>query len=243
MDLTTIWFWAIAFFWTGYFVLEGFDFGVGMLSSILGRDEQERGGLLSTIGPVWDGNEVWLVVAGGAMFAAFPGWYAEVTSSNYLALVAILVALIVRGVALEYRGKRDEPHWRRNCELAVAVASAVPPFLWGLVLTGSVVVGFAMLGFCLLHGWTFLRLKTAGTLRERLGPSGADGLGFVATTLAIAAFTAGIFAELYDPAAMAELASSAYGLRVLSWAALLFVPLVIVYQGWSYWVFRQRVRA
>jgi cytochrome bd ubiquinol oxidase subunit II len=243
MELSTLWFWLIAFFWTGYFVLEGFDFGVGMLSAVLGRDERERGQLLSTIGPVWDGNEVWLVVAGGAMFAAFPGWYAELTSANYLALLAILVALIVRGVALEYRSKRDEPHWRRNCDVAVAAGSAVPPFLWGVVLSGSFVVGLLLLALCLLHGWTFLRLRTAGALRERLGPAGADGLGFVATTVAIAAFTAGLFVVTYDPEFVARLASPEYGLRVLSWAALLCVPLVIAYQGWSYWVFRQRVRA
>ncbi|GAB3425734.1 cytochrome d ubiquinol oxidase subunit II [Flindersiella endophytica] len=243
MELTTLWFGLIAFFWTAYFVLEGFDFGVGMLSALLGRDERERGALLSTIGPVWDGNEVWLVVAGGAMFAAFPGWYAELTSSNYLALLAILVALIVRGVALEYRGKRDEPHWRRNCDLAVAVSSAVPPFLWGLVLSGSVLVGLVLLAFCLLHGWTFLRLRTGGPLRERLGRRGAEGPAFAATTVAIAAFTAGLFAVLYDPEFVEQLASPAYGLRVLSWAALFCVPMVIAYQGWSYWVFRKRVHA
>lgn len=244
MELDTLWFWLIAFLWTGYFVLEGFDFGVGVLAGVLGRDEAERGALLSTIGPFWDGNEVWLVVAGGAMFAAFPGWYADLTSANYLYLVAILAALIVRGVALEYRGKRSDARWRARCDIGVAVGSALPPLLWGVVLTGSVFVGLVLLALSLLHGLAFLRLRTTGGLRDRLGaPASNEGWVFAGSTLAIAAFVVGLFVVRYDPIFVAETASSPYGLRVLTWAAALCLPAVLAYQGWSYWVFRQRVRA
>src|SRR4051812_10142941 len=119
MTLPTVWFCLIAFLWTGYLVLDGFDFGVGMLLSHLGGDQPGRRVLLATIGPVWDGNEVWLVVAAGATFAAFPDWYAPLPSGFYLPLLAILVALICRGVALEYRGKRPEPRWRARCDAAI----------------------------------------------------------------------------------------------------------------------------
>lgn len=244
MELDTLWFCLVAFLWTGYFVLEGFDFGVGVLAGVLGRDESERGALLSTIGPFWDGNEVWLVVAGGAMFAAFPAWYAELTSANYLYLVAILAALIIRGVALEYRGKRSEPLWRARCDLAVTISSTLPPLLWGVVLTGSTLVGLALLAGSLLHGWAFLRLRTTGPLRDRLGRrTGNDGWVFAGTTVAIAVFVIGLFVVLHDPALVTSTAASSYGLRVLTWAAALCLPLVMAYQAWSYWVFRQRVHA
>jgi cytochrome d ubiquinol oxidase subunit II len=107
MALTDIWFLLIAVLWTGYFVLEGFDFGVGTLLPLVGRRENDRRVAINTIGPVWDGNEVWLLVAGGATFAAFPEWYASLFSGFYLALLLILVALILRGVAFEFRGKID----------------------------------------------------------------------------------------------------------------------------------------
>ena len=123
MELTDIWFVLIAVLWIGYFVLEGFDFGVGMLLPVLGRDETDRRVMINTIGPVWDGNEVWLIVAGGATFAAFPEWYARLFSGFYLALLLILVALIVRGVAFEYRGKVDDDRWRRRWDLAIIVGS------------------------------------------------------------------------------------------------------------------------
>src|SRR5881398_4094576 len=119
MATTTVWFIVIAFFWTGYFVLEGFDFGVGMLLPVLGRDDTERRVLINTIGPVWDGNEVWVLVAGGATFAAFPEWYATLFSGFYLPLLLILVALILRGVAFEFRGKIDSDRWRRNWDIAI----------------------------------------------------------------------------------------------------------------------------
>jgi cytochrome d ubiquinol oxidase subunit II len=131
MELTTVWFCLIAVLWIGYFVLEGFDFGVGMLLPVLSRSETERRVVINTIGPVWDGNEVWVLVAGGATFAAFPEWYATLFSGFYLPLLLILVALIVRGLAFEYRAKRDEPSWRARWDQAIFFGSLVPAFLWG----------------------------------------------------------------------------------------------------------------
>src|SRR3954447_23245175 len=158
--MTDIWFWLIALLWTGYFVLEGFDFGVGILLPFLGRDETSRRVVLNTIGPVWDGNEVWLLVAGGATFAAFPEWYASLFSGFYLPLLLILVALIVRGVAFEYRGKVDDDRWRKRWDVAIFVGSALPALLWGVAFANIVrgvpidadkeyVVGF----FNLLNGY------------------------------------------------------------------------------------------
>src|SRR3954447_16146972 len=121
MQLTTVWFALIAILWAGYFLLEGFDFGVGILLPVLARDNRQRRLLINTIGPVWDGNEVWLLVAGGATFAAFPEWYATLFSGFYLPLLLILVALIIRGVAFEYRGKRDDAQWRSRWDRAIFV--------------------------------------------------------------------------------------------------------------------------
>ncbi|MFR9802440.1 cytochrome d ubiquinol oxidase subunit II [Pseudonocardia sp. RS010] len=191
MDLTTVWFLLIAVLWTGYFVLEGFDFGVGMLLPVVSRDETDRRVALGTIGPVWDGNEVWLLVAGGATFAAFPEWYASLFSGFYLALLLILVALILRGMALEYRGKIDDDTWRRRWDAAIVGGSLVPALLWGVAF-GNIVRGvpldadheytgtfftllnpFALLGgvttvlLFALHGAVFLALKTTGEVRTR----------------------------------------------------------------------------
>ena len=191
MALTDIWFLLIAVLWTGYFVLEGFDFGVGMLLRVLGRDDTDRRVLINTIGPVWDGNEVWLIVAGGAMFAAFPAWYAGLFSAAYLPLLLVLLALIGRGVAFEYRGKVDSERWRRTWDRVIVAGSWVPPLGVGLILATTVLglpldaegnrVGSAfaavrwdtLLGavaiaaFSLAHGAAFLTLKTSGELRER----------------------------------------------------------------------------
>ncbi len=191
MSLQNLWFLLIAVLWCGYFVLEGFDFGVGALLHVLGRDERERGVLLRTIGPVWDGNEVWLLVAGGATFAAFPQWYATLFSGFYLALLLILVALIVRILAIEYRNKEADPVWRRRWDLAHTVSAALPALLWGVAF-GNIVRGvpidaahnftgsfftllnpYALLGGLTtltvfsLHGAVFLALKTTGELRDR----------------------------------------------------------------------------
>jgi len=179
MELTTLWFLIIALLWTGYFVLEGFDFGVGMLLRVVSRDETDRRVALGTIGPVWDGNEVWLLVAGGATFAAFPEWYASLFSGFYLALLVLLVALILRGTALEYRGKIDDARWRRRWDLAIVGGSFVPALLWGVAFADIVrgvpldanheFVGtfWSLLNPFALHGAVFLALKTTGEVRTR----------------------------------------------------------------------------
>ena len=132
--LVPFWFIVIAVLWTGFFILEGFDFGVGMLHSVVGQDDPGRRAAINTIGPLWDGNEVWLIVAGASMFAAFPGWYATMFSGLYLAMVLLLMSLIIRGVAFEYRGKRDAAHWRRTWDVALTVGSLLAPLLIGIAL-------------------------------------------------------------------------------------------------------------
>src|SRR6476646_3915444 len=134
MELTTVWFILIAVLWVGYFTLEGFDFGVGMLLPVLARDDRERRTMINTIGPVWDGNEVWLLTAGGATFAAFPFWYASLFSALYLPLLLVLVALIFRAVAFEYRGKVDTDRWRNTWDWAIAVGSFLAAFGVGAAL-------------------------------------------------------------------------------------------------------------
>jgi cytochrome bd ubiquinol oxidase subunit II len=209
LALTDIWFLLIALLWTGYFVLEGFDFGVGALLGVLGRDETDRRRVVNTIGPLWDGNEVWLLVAGGATFAAFPEWYASLFSGFYLALLVVLVALIGRGVAFEYRGKVDDDGWRRRWDVVIIGCSAVPALLWGVAFA-NIVAGvpldadheytgtfftllnpYALLGglttllVFLMHGAVFVSLKTDGDLRVRAHRL-ALRLGLVAVPVAAA---------------------------------------------------------
>lgn len=175
MELTTFWFVVIAFLWTGYFVLEGFDFGVGLLAPALSRNEAERKQVLGTIGPVWDGNEVWLITAVGAMFAAFPAWYAGLLSGFYLPIALVLVGLIVRGIGLEWRGKVHRPSDLARCDLGILVGSALPAFLWGAIfahllrgsMTAALVGGMFSLSLCVLHGAVFVALKTSGPVRVR----------------------------------------------------------------------------
>ena len=193
-SLNTVWFAVLGFLWTGYFVLEGFDFGVGVLSLVLGRDDIDRRMARTAIGPWWDGNEVWLIVAAGATFAAFPVWYASMFSGFYLALFVVLVALIVRGVSFEFRGKRDGARWRAGWDWALAVGSLIPAFAWGVAFTDlvhglplsrsglylgsfwgllapvAVVGGLASLAMFLTHGAVFLNLKTTGPLAVRAPP-------------------------------------------------------------------------
>ncbi|GII83420.1 cytochrome C nitrate reductase [Sphaerisporangium siamense] len=174
MDVTTFWFLVVAFLWTGYFVLEGFDFGVGALLPLVARGEAERRQALATIGPVWDGNEVWLITAVGAMFAAFPAWYSGFLSGFYLPLVMVLAGLIVRGVALEWRGK-VEGRERAVCDAGIVTGSVLTAFLWGGIfghmlsgtLAGTLVGGALSLSLAMLHGGVFLALKTTGPLRAR----------------------------------------------------------------------------
>ncbi|GAA4734799.1 cytochrome d ubiquinol oxidase subunit II [Isoptericola chiayiensis] len=212
MDLAILWFVIIAVLWTGYLVLEGFDFGVGMLLSILPRGdkehrEKERRVLVNTIGPVWDGNEVWLLTAGGATFAAFPEWYATMFSGFYIPLLLILVGLVARGVAFEYRGKIADRVWARRCDQAIQLGSWIPAVLWGVAF-GNLVRGllldadhqyvggfwallnpFALVGglttavLFLLHGSVFVALKTDGDIRERAARL-ASGLSVAALVVA-----------------------------------------------------------
>jgi cytochrome d ubiquinol oxidase subunit II len=324
MELTTVWFSLIAVLWIGYFVLEGFDFGVGMLLPVLSRSETERRVVINTIGPVWDGNEVWVLVAGGATFAAFPEWYATLFSGFYLPLLLILVALIVRGLAFEYRAKRDEASWRARWDQAIFFGSLVPALLWGVAfanIVGGVPIGadkeyagstltllnpYALLGglttllLFLTHGAMYLALKTDGDIRHRaralavkLGAAaavvavvflvwtqartgdlassaafvlaalallagvyaawaGREGWAFTGTFLAIALAVAGLFLALFpdvmpsttDPAyslTTTNASATAYTLKIMTWVAVLFTPLVLLYQGWTYWIFRKRI--
>ncbi|MFD9892085.1 cytochrome d ubiquinol oxidase subunit II [Amycolatopsis sp. NPDC059027] len=324
MTLETIWFCLVAVFWLGYLFLEGFDFGVGMLLPILGRDNTERRVMVNTIGPVWDGNEVWLIVAAGVMFAAFPAWYAGLFAAAYLPLLVVLVGLIGRGVAFEYRGKVDSEHWRRTWDRVIMIGSWIPPLGVGLLLAtttlglpldaagnrvgsafaairwDTVLGALGVVGFSLTHGAAFLALKTTGDLRERarvlayrilpvaLLPMVAfliivqarsgkvwtlvtlviallaavvawlrlradrDGQAFAALGVVVAAAVITIFGALYpnvlpstlDPAhslTIAGSASSHYTLVVMSWVSLFGAPAVLIYQGWTYWVFRKRI--
>jgi len=208
MELTTVWFILIAVLWIGYFTLEGFDFGVGMLLPVLARDDTERRVMINTIGPVWDGNEVWVLVAGGATFAAFPEWYATLFSGFYLPLLLILVALIVRGLAFEYRHKRDEAHWTARWDLALIVGSFVPAVFWGVAFanivhgvpidadkefTGTLFTllnpfgllgGLVTLTLFLTHGAMFVALKTTGEIRLRARELSVR-LGAVAAVVAV----------------------------------------------------------
>ena len=190
-SLIPFWYIIIAILWTGFFILEGFDFGVGMLHSVVGTDDAGRRAAINTVGPLWDGNEVWLICAGAAMFAAFPGWYATVFSGYYLALVLLLASLIIRGVAFEYRGKRDAANWRATWDVLLTVGSVLAPLLigvalggilhglpidssqnytgtfWGLLQPYALFTGITLVLVCLLHGATFLGLKTTGEMHQR----------------------------------------------------------------------------
>ncbi|MFD3524375.1 cytochrome d ubiquinol oxidase subunit II [Streptomyces sp. NPDC058653] len=324
MELHDVWFVTIAVLWTGYFFLEGFDFGIGVLTKLLARDRKERRVLINTIGPVWDGNEVWLLSAGGATFAAFPEWYATLFSGFYLPLLVILVCLIVRGVAFEYRAKRPEERWQRNWEHAIFWTSLLPAVLWGVAF-GNIVRGvkidadmeyvgtladllnpYALLGGLVtltlftFHGAVFAALKTVGDIRVRarklaftlglltaalalafLGRTqldsgdggslaamvvavvalagavvairaGREGWSFALSGLTIVATVAMLFLTLFPNVMPSSLdaewsltvtnaSSTPYTLRIMTWCAGIATPLVLLYQGWTYWVFRKRI--
>src|SRR5271166_1320796 len=208
MHLHTLWFVIIALLWVGFFVLEGFDFGVGMLHTIVGRTDIERRVAINTIGPWWDGNEVWLIVAGAGTFAAFPGWYATMFSALYLALLLVLAALMARGVAIEFKGRSEDPRWRRTWTWCMTLGSLLIPLLIGVGLgdllnglpinsshdfTGNFFdlltpyglwTGLTFVALCLLHGATFLTLRTTDEVRERAHAL-ARPLGWVATALVV----------------------------------------------------------
>jgi cytochrome d ubiquinol oxidase subunit II len=330
MDLNTLWFILITVLFIGFFVLEGFDYGVGVLMPILGRTDDERRAVLNTIGPHWDGNEVWALTAGGAIFAAFPMWYATMFSGFYLALVVLLLALIARGVAIEYRSKDRRPGWRRMWDALIFIGSLVPAVLWGVALSNlargvpidgrmqftgtfwdlvspySLLAGVATLVVFLLHGSIFLALKAREDMADRakvvasrlwpvvviivvafvlysyvetdvfirlgVNPGGAAigaaaallsvgwfirvkafGWAFAAAMATVGLSLVTIFSGLYPRVMISSTeaaysltiynaASTPYTLSIMSAIALTLVPVVLLYQGWSYWVFRNRLR-
>jgi cytochrome d ubiquinol oxidase subunit II len=329
MDLNTIWFILIAVLFIGFFVLEGFDYGVGILLPFLGKNDIERRAIINTIGPHWDGNEVWMITAGGAMFAAFPNWYATLFSGFYLALVIMLLALILRGVAFEYRSKRESPVWRNRWDWMIFIGSFVPALLWGVAISNiirgvpiddkmnytgtfftllnpySLLGGITALAIFTLHGAIFLSHKLADELLERarktarqlwlptvillfayiifgyfdtdmftkLGVNPGvipilggisiltvgwllkikrEGWAFLMTALTIAFSTITIFMGLYPRVMVSSTnpdwsltiynaSSSPYTLKTMTIIAIIFVPIVLAYQAWSYWVFRKRI--
>jgi len=325
--LQVVWFVLISVLWIGYFILEGFDFGVGILMKFMGRNEAEKRTILHSIGPLWDGNEVWLIVAGGATFAAFPEWYATLFSGFYLALFAILVALIVRNVGFEFWGKGTTEKWRNRWEWGIALGSAVPALLWGVawanIIGGTpidadaefvgnffdllspytLLAGLASLAIFFAHGALFLELKTDGEVRDRAREVAAKAMplaallaaafliwtlarqdslnlltaataliavagfltacfyarteparAFAGTAVAIAFYFTTQFIDLFPNTMISSTdsaydmtlnfsSSSHYTLVVMTVVAVLLVPLVLLYQGWTYWVFRRRLSA
>jgi len=328
MDLNTLWFILIGVLFTGFFFLEGFDYGVGILLPFLGRNDQERRVIINTIGPVWDGNEVWMLTAGGASFAAFPHFYATLFSGAYIALTLMLLALILRGVCFEFRSKEESPKWRNGWDWSIFFGSALPALLWGVAMsdllyglpvnasmdfTGnffsllnpfSLAGGLTFVAVFTLHGATFLALKTGGELSERslatakkLWPvalvlyivyiglaatttdflrngygivivpaiaiitlfltrmylnAGKDGWAFIMTSLTILFTVITLFAGLFPRLLVSSLnpewsltiynaSSSQYTLKAMTIVALILVPFVLVYQGWTYWIFRKRL--
>ncbi len=329
MDLQTLWFILTAFLFLNFFVLEGFDFGVGILLPFMSRDDRERRAVINTIGPFWDGNEMWLISTAGIMFAVFPKWYATLFSGFYLPLILMLVALIFRGVAFEFRSKHDKAAWRSFWDWSIFGGSAVPALLWGIAIANfirgvpvdasmnysgglfdllnpyALLCGISSLLIFSLHGAIFLALKTTAAIQEkamrfskklwapatllcvifmaytftetdlylRLGinpgivpvfsvlalvsvifmlKKNSAGWAFAMTTVAIAFSTITIFMGLYPRVLVSSLnpawsltiynaSSSLYSLGIMSIVALIFIPIILIYQGWSYWVFRQRV--
>ena len=333
MDLNELWFILIAVLFIGYFFLEGFDYGVGILLPFLGKNDRERRIIVNTVGPFWDANEVWLITAGGAMFAAFPNWYATMFSGFYLALFLLLFGLIIRGVAFEFRSKDYNPKWRNLWDWAIFAGSLIPGLLLGVAFanlaagvpidanmnfTGNLLTllvngyGYTLAGGVMalavfaMHGSIFLSLKLEGEMQERaramahklwtpamilvlvyaiwtffatdfiahLGidpgifPLGAvvtivlagmvflprkmDGWAFVMTALHLVLTQISFFMLLFprvmisstDPSyslTIYNASSSPYTLQVMSIVALIFVPVILAYQGYTYWVFRKRV--
>lgn len=326
--LQTLWFVLVAVLWIGFYFLEGFDFGVGMLLPFLGKKDVERRAIINAIGPTWDGNEVWLLTAGGATFAAFPNWYATMFSGFYLALFLLLVGLIIRGISFEYRSKDAAPKWRNTFDWMIAIGSFVSALLLGtafanlargvpidgkMMFTGNLFTllnpygllgGLTTVSIFLLHGVNFLGLKLDGELRERTNRL-AKKLWVAASalyiTLGIFTYVAGFWARgivspgiipitavgvllaagyfinqkmegwafimvglnivltqvtffsmtfpnvmlsTTNPAwslTIYNASASQYTLTVLSVIALILVPIVLAYQGWTYYMFRKRI--
>ncbi len=328
MDLAILWFGIVGFFFIGYFVLEGFDFGVGMSIPFLAKDDTDKRVMINTIGPVWDLNETWLIVAGASLFAAFPYWYATLFDGFYLALLLILLALIARGVSFEYRRLGRSEKWKNWFDWMIIVGSALPALLWGVAFaniiqgvaideTGTYIGtlfdllnpygllgGLTTLMLFFTHGVQFIALKTDGELRQRArslairsglitivvaasflvwtvlqhldiahlpvlvglaaaaavaligswvaNRAGAEkwafGLMAATITLAVGSILAALYPNVMpstiDPAyslTIANASSSQYTLEVMTWVAVIMMPLVLAYQGWTYWVFRRRI--
>ena len=331
MPLNELWFVIVAFLFVGYFVLDGFDFGVGMSLPFIAKDDTDKRVVINTIGPVWDLNETWVIVAGASLFAAFPEWYASLFSGFYLALFLLLAALIARGVAFEYRGKGSTQKWRKSFDWMIVVGSALPALLWGVAfanivqgvpldqdhifrgydipLVGNLLVllnpygllgGLVTLTLFFTHGLIFLTMKTDGEIKERARLL-ATKVGLVATALAavflvwtllahpsipglvlsavaavsliaalisnlmkreglafglvvitvitaVASFFVALFPNVLPSTIDAaysltvdNASSSQYTLEVMTWVAVIMIPLVLAYQGWTYWVFRKRI--
>ena len=317
MSLEILWFVLIAVLWVGFFFLEGFDFGVGILQFFLGKNERERGTYIYSIGPHWDGNEVWLLTAGGAIFAAFPFWYATFFSALYLPFVILLLALIVRGVCFEIRHRANFPKVRFACDIALALGSFLPALLAGVAMA-NLVIGIpiengnftgtffdlvtpyalfgGVLGFSLFltNGALFLALKIEGELQERAYRFSKIAVvttvilfaiatvlvwkysiicvlslvlilaamllvfryylktAFVLVALCTACSVAALFYAMFPNVLVSSIshdqsltiwnsASSAYTLKLMSIVAAVFVPVVLAYQIWSYYVFRKRI--
>jgi cytochrome d ubiquinol oxidase subunit II len=324
MDLAILWFGIVAFFFVGYFVLDGFDFGVGMAIPFLSKDDVDRRVMINTIGPVWDLNETWVIVGGAALFAAFPEWYATLFSGFYLALLLILLALIVRGVSFEYRHQRPDSRWKKWFDGMIFVGSLLPALLWGVAFA-NIVQGvaldahydytgtlfdllnpYALLGglttlmLFFTHGVVFISLKTDGEIRERARKlavksgliaivvavafllwtaiahfsvvflilavlaavaliaswvanlRGAEGWSFAFMAVTIALAVVSLFAALFpnvmpsspnpeNSLTIANASSSDTTLTVMTWVAAIFLPLILLYQGFTYWIFRRRV--
>ena len=326
MSLKEIWFIIDVVFWVGFFVLDGFDFGVGILQAFVPRNEDERRVYVNAIGPIWDGNEVWLIVAGAVIFAAFPAWYATMFSTFYLALLLVLVALMARGLSFEYRRKVDDERWRSTWRWGMAAGSAVVPLLlgvalgdqlhglpidkagnytgnfFGLLLPYGLWCGLTLLSLSLLSGATYLTLKTTGAVHDRIaartrpigavavltvfgmltwthvglgkgflpnvlevvamlatigaamlaGPSDHEGWTFLTASIAMGATVGSLFVELYPNVmvsstnhaynlTVANTASPQYTLTVMTVVAVIFFPVVLLYQGWSLNVFKKRL--
>ena len=324
MHLYNTWFIIVSIFWVGFFILEGFDFGVGMLHSFVGSDDEQRIAV-NSIGPIWDGNEVWLVVGGAAIFAAFPDWYATMFSTFYLPITIVLIALIMRGLSFEFRRKIDDHRWHSLWKWAFTIGSALIPLLLGTALgdllhglpidesqnyTGSfwqllvpfgLFTGATLTVMCLFLGAAYLTLKTEGALHERISrlsgrlgwistlfvlgwltwshlslnegfvptpiatlalvaaigaawfaESGKQGPAFASGAVAIGSLVGSIFDSLFPRVmvsstnaaynlTVAGSASPNYSLKVMTVVALLFLPIVLLYQAWSLWVFRKRL--
>ena len=329
MDLNILWFILLTVLFSGFFFLEGFDYGVGILLPFIAKTDKERRAVINTIGPVWDGNEVWMITAGGAMFAAFPHMYATLFSGFYVALIIMLLGLIVRGVAFEFRSKRDDPAWRSGWDWAIYYGSLLPALLWGVAVANlmrgvaieadmnyyggllpllnpySFFGGMVFVGFFIIHGASFLGIKLEGEMKDEVKKlagkiwivvvvlavlflvwtyfatdilnnpgfdglipailaavallaygwfqrQGKEGLTFICGGLVIILATVMVFSGLFprlmistlDPAynlTIYNASSSDYTLRVITIVAGIFIPVILVYQGWTYWIFRKRL--